>query len=580
MLYLVVCGIAFWVLRARTQFLGDGTVWLSWLQTGDKPATHEPLAQALWLGYAALLRAIGLQVTAGTVAPVSILSGLISAYLVWHLAEALGGPSRKFSLAVLLLITLGSSQLFFGYIESYPPVIPAILWFLLASIRSLRGESSPVWAGVALSAAVAAHLACLFLVPAYLYVVLHRPAPARRKILLVLIPLALTLTITISLGFGPDRWIRTARVAAVGITGQPERGSAPQKTFTQGGDERPYAAFSGAHWIDLANEALLILPIPILIALGRVTAGRTLAASGTVRATNSFLATAAIAGLATGTALVLPVAAAQDWDLFAMFFVPAGVWGIAAGLPLARGKGGGLVAAGIAAASVATISLFVFVNASARAGTARFETLIEPGARITTFARAYGNEILTHYYRRVGDPADAFRHAKALLVEEPTNPRYWAMNGTLYYQQGSYANAIPYFEQAERRGRQEATTWTNYAICLSQVGRHAEALERFRKAVDVEPDRPDFELNLALGLLAAGEADSARAVLDRTIARWPAYKPAIDARARHFRGPGAAQPVKAPGMARGAPKIMSSERAPTGPSDTKGSPSRTPIIPP
>src|SRR5262249_32356010 len=147
----------------------------------------------------------------------------------------------------------------------------------------------------------------------------------------------------------------------------------------------------------------------------------------------------------------------------------------------ARGKGERLVAAGLAAASVATLALFVFVNASARAGTERFETLIAPDARITTFARAYGNEILTHYYRHMGDDADAFRHAKALLGLEPTNPRYWAMNGTLYYLRGSYAEAIPYFEQAERRGRQAATTWTNYAICLSQVGRHAEALERFRR---------------------------------------------------------------------------------------------------
>jgi len=277
---------------------------------------------------------------------------------------------------------------------------------------------------------------------------------------------------------------------------------------------------------------------------------------------------------------VLPVAAAQDWDLFAIFFVPAGVWGIAAGLPLMRGKGGGLVAAGLGAASIATLSLFLFVNASARAGTERFETLIAPGARITTFARAYGHEILTYYYRHAGDQGAAFRHAKALIVEEPTNSRYWALNGTLYFTQGSYAKAIPYFEEAERRGRQAATTWTNYAICLSQVGRHSEALERFRKAAETEPDRPDYQLNLALGLLASGQADSARAILDRTIGRWPGYAPAIQARARHFRGPGGSQPVKAPGTGFGAPKIMSRERTPSGPSDTSGSPNRTPIIPP
>jgi len=277
---------------------------------------------------------------------------------------------------------------------------------------------------------------------------------------------------------------------------------------------------------------LLVIPVPLLLLCGSL-ATRFSSVRVTPDPRRMFLGVSAASGLAIASLLILPVAPAQDWDLFSLFLIPTGILGIYLGLPLLCGHGGRLVGVGTMILSLSTLASFVLVNADRNAGVDRFETLVGPDAKITPFARTYAYEILVYYHRHQGNPESARRYAEALLLGEPTNPRIWAMVGTIHYSQGDFKGAIPYLEQALARGRDATGTLTNLAICYAHESRGQEALSLFKLAAAKEPDRPDYQVNLALGLFSVGHSDSARDLLARTIQRWPRYEPALRALRRH-----------------------------------------------
>src|SRR5262245_18916720 len=135
---LIALPAIFWFLRARTQFLGDGTVWLSGLQTGAITAKNEPLSAALWLGFAGLLRANHHPVSADTVSIMSILCGVVACATAWALSRELVPGAGGRGVALVLILTLGVTQLYFGYIESYAPTAMFVLIYLWLGLRRMR----------------------------------------------------------------------------------------------------------------------------------------------------------------------------------------------------------------------------------------------------------------------------------------------------------------------------------------------------------------------------------------------------------------------------------------------------------
>lgn len=526
--FLAASGLLFWVLRARTQFLGDGLVWLAGLKRGEMPEGSEPLAGTLWMAATRALWSAGTSITVAAVA-FSVLCGIAAALAIWGIARELSPDPRRFLPTLLLLATLGSAALFFGYVESYPPVAVAVLAFIYVGLRACRTGSTPWLAGIVLALGVASHLALGYLVPAYLYLVFRNCRGIAKSAAYVIAPGVAALGLMLALGFGPDRWQETLRISARAFDPASAAGTAQPHPW----DARPYPILSLAHGVDVGNLLLLVLPAPLLLLLSR-----SLADLGHLRRArnpaDSFLAFCAGSGFIVACALVLPVAAAQDWDLFSLFLIPLGVWAVRVGTEELAGLGGTLVAAAVVLVGAASLGAFVLVNADPAAGLMRYSVVTGPGARITVPARTYGYDLLAHYYRSRGDNRSALRYATELLQIEPTNPRYWAMVGTIHYSRGDYSRAIPFLEQSERRGSKSPGTWTNLGISYAQTGRGQEALAQLHIAAAMEPDLPQNQLNLALSLMNAGRADSARVLLETTLRRWPQYAPAQSAMQKYF----------------------------------------------
>ena len=505
----------FWILRARTQFLGDGTVWLSGLQSGVVMAKSEPLSGAIWLGFSSLLRATGRPITANTVAIVPILCGLAAAAFAWGIAREIAPQKQKIALA--LLLTLGVTQLFCGYIESYPPVAMFVLGFFWVGLRRTRGDGRAFLVlPVSFALCVASHFATATLGLAYVLVALRGSEPRLKRFALAVAGPALAIVLLLLLGSKPQDWFHSLGTASRG---------ADVTNLSTTVVKPAYAVLSLDHLVDFLNAILLILPIPLLLLIARLVQRR-----GRVTSPGPdtmFLAAAAIPGVALAAGLRLPLPPAQDWDLLAILLLPLAVFAIRAGRSIFSASDSQRLNAGLATLAAGALLPFLLVNANEEAAIRRFETILSAEAKITPFARAYGNYALWRLYSGRGEHDRAHPYAVRALESEGGNPRYWTNVGVDLYQMKRYTEALPYLEEGAKRGPSIWVSRYDLGLCLKEMHRYEEAAREFGIASRIGGGRPEVLHNLGIALYRSGHVDSAVAIWQDVSRRWPAYESAL-----------------------------------------------------
>jgi hypothetical protein len=520
---ILIFGLMLYALRVRTHFLGDGMVWLTILETGQHQAYSEPLAAALWTGVGILIRWMDVTPEAKTFGLLSVLCGLLVYGIMGGIARQLLPEGRARLLAFTLLLSLGTTQLYCGYLESYPPATVFILAFLWLGLRHVQGRGGILPASLALSLATSANFLSLSLWPSYFVLALGRQRGVGRRIASCLLPGLMTGAILAMLGSRPGHWWESLRIASGAVW---DVGAAPHLV-------KPYSALSTGHALDLGNEVLLVLPIPLLLAIAVFASGTYRPAIGSPRF--HFLAAASFCGMAAASLIVLPAPAAQDWDLISMLLLPAAVGCAVLGGRLVDDVGSVTLPIGIGSLALGTLLSFLLVNASERAGIERFKTLLAPTGRTTAFGRAYPNSLLAEFYEDRRHYAAALAYARRALEGEPTNPRYWIKAGTDHFRLGRFAEAAGNYEEAIRRGADNAGTRHDLGLTYAMMGRSLDAIRELRLAVGMpKGDHPDYVHDLGVAYAKAGFPDSARAVWTGLLKRWPAYAPARRALERHF----------------------------------------------
>ena len=101
-------------------------------------------------------------------ATVSIVCGIIFVYVLLTFAARLGRDTLEVAILAGLLLTTGSMQLFFGYVENYTVVSLGLLCTLFLAWRTLNGEIGLVWPVLGLSLTNAFHPSTVFLWPGML----------------------------------------------------------------------------------------------------------------------------------------------------------------------------------------------------------------------------------------------------------------------------------------------------------------------------------------------------------------------------------------------------------------------------
>src|SRR6185295_13572621 len=117
-----------------------------------------------------------------------------------------------------------------------------------------------------------------------------------------------------------------------------------------------------------------------------------------------------------------------------------------------------------------------------------------------------------------GRVADARRHLKELLARSPGN--IWGLDklGNLELLVGDPARAERLYLDMIRLQPQRSY-YTNLGVARSLLGRHAEAVAAYRKALELAPGHVTVMINLADAELALGHEEQARALYRQLLAR-------------------------------------------------------------
>ena len=164
----------FWIFRNRLHLLGDG-----YFRIQDLPEGR--LHPQEWLdGFIHLMVfRTATRLTASwtpefTYAAISVLCGGVSIFVSLKLASFLGKNGFQKTVIFFFLITLGSVQLFFGYVESYTILQVMLLAYIWFSARCLAGKNSIYPALLTLVISIGLHITSLMYVPSFIYLLARR----------------------------------------------------------------------------------------------------------------------------------------------------------------------------------------------------------------------------------------------------------------------------------------------------------------------------------------------------------------------------------------------------------------------
>lgn len=281
---------------------------------------------------------------------ISALAGVAFVWTLLGLAHWLGRDSTERILISGLILTLGTMQLFFGYIENYSIMTVGVVVYAWLALRALRGEIGPVWPATALAITHAFHPSTIILGPSLLYLTLmvcrgagqnggragdnvtrqrsaravnpaqHQvmPPSCRQALLSIAVPYAVVFAAVVVLMTAGNHGLD----ALMGVD------------FPGGGDRKwfvplfqvttewqHYTMFSWGHLVDIVNQQLMSAPVvwPGLLLLALLAHARIPWQDRTFR----LLAVMACSYLLLTLIWNADYGGQRDWDLFSPAAVPA-----------------------------------------------------------------------------------------------------------------------------------------------------------------------------------------------------------------------------------------------------------------
>ncbi len=424
----------FWSLRTRLFLLGDGYFKLETLALGVITPT-EPLDGIIHHQFYRLLTTLWPNADPSLSYTIpSVVCGGAFIFLILVLADLLGKTSYQKVLIFSALVTLGSIELFLGYVEAYTTLFVALTLFILFSVLFLKGKISIIFSFLALALSISLHVSAIVLMPAFLYLIFRKWQTQGRKFLDVLTSLCI--------------------VACSGIVSL-----AVWKVFLMPGEANrfgqflPLAAtakdsftmFCGAHFGEFVNQLFLISPAGTILFFFFLF--YTIKSRSFKRPALNFLLIASLSGLF----LIFVYNSrwgSADWDLRAFPSIFLTLFGILLfitwGSRWPRFKNYGLI---LIAVSLFHTLPWILVNANQQKSLDRYVlTSIED--RHINSARGGGIWTVARVMEKAGLREKAEEVYKLGIRRNPDNIASYSLLGNNLYFQGKLDEATFYLETA------------------------------------------------------------------------------------------------------------------------------------
>jgi len=309
-------------------------------------------------------------------------AGIAFVWVLLGLANWLGRDRTERALMFGLVATLGTMQLFFGYIENYTFMTLGVLIYIWLALRALRGEVALIWPATALALTHAFHPSTIILAPSLLYVAVKTarseqdslpipPTLGARKAGIRVHPRSSASYGRALISIAVPYALVFAGVVALMSFGHHGLDALLGVDFPGGGDRRwfvplfatvtkweHYTMFSVGHLVDIINEQLLAAPVVLpALALAAICTWRRLPRRDPIFR---------LLALMTALYLLLTLTwnpdygGQRDWDLFSPAAVPAALL-LGYTLPRVLPERGALQSAGWALIAAQTVHAVAWI---------------------------------------------------------------------------------------------------------------------------------------------------------------------------------------------------------------------------
>ncbi len=475
--YISAAGLSlliFNLFKTKTHLLGDGFQILDSIQAGSlTPNWSQPLAIWIYLNSHHLLNQVFNLSSASVYALVSYLAGIIFVIFSLKLANLLGkSPSLRLFI-FLILILVGSIELFFGYAEHYPLLCAGILVYLFYCLKYLRRETEFWVPLIILFILVPLHFSSLFLVPSLLFLYLFRDEYKgfsrilKNKITWILLLCLLILFIGLVLYVGKYNWFVLSYLIPV-LHG---RYTGPN-----------YTLFSPGHIIDFLNQQFLISPVGFTLCLiFLIIRPKPLVFKNR---TFQFLLTVALAQLFFNFIINPGLGAPRDWDLFA----GGGLGYTALALFVFSQvqtdvKSNHLKLKLIIVASLFTLP-WILINANPDKSVARFRNLLDLDPKKSR----NGHFILAGYFDRSGKPEEMDKENRKIMEKFPELELY--QQGMRLMVKDDLTQAYQYFTRSLQIAPDFAEAHAGLGWYYLTIGNLNKSESEYEKALQLKPDYP------------------------------------------------------------------------------------------
>jgi tetratricopeptide (TPR) repeat protein len=503
-------GALFWAFRVKTFLLGDSFLRAREINMGKAFSFSAPLDYFLHGKVATLLSWDAFQVYV----VLSVLAGAVFLPLLLFLRDKIGTDSKERILVFVVIITMGTSQLFFGYVESYTLVYVAMIAYIFLSLGYLRNKNGLILPILFFLLSLSLHLLAMTLLPSLVYLIFAARSRKtdRLKKQTRLFELFLSTGMILMVGFSflilqsydPDT-----------------RGLSSYFIFPLGNGESSYSLFSSSHLLDFINHQLLISPVGGLILIASVLAfsKRTDLKDKTVR----FLLLVTVCSLAYAFLVDPKLGYPRDWDLFAFAGVGYTLLGVHIFLKhWGERKLGDLryVTLSLLFTSLISTAPWIYVNASEEKALERCEHLLDLDEKRS----AYGHEILAMYYGTKREwQKEAPHWAKAIALTG--SARYMTNLAVAYVNLKEYDLALGELKRSLKVNSTYHFTHFVLGELFARMGRFEEAIAEYRKAVQLKPSNIQYYDNLGSLLSDLQRHEEAAVVFEQGLKANPNYLP-------------------------------------------------------
>ncbi|NIM19126.1 MAG: tetratricopeptide repeat protein [Candidatus Latescibacteria bacterium] len=481
----------FWFVRQKIFFLGDGYFWIRMLENGIRYRALEPLEVFIHsVFYESTTKFINIS-PQDSWALLSAMAGVLFVFVAMRLSDYLGSTYRDKMMIFLSMLSMGTIQLFYGYVETYSIAALLTLIFIYLAVKSFEKRSFAYVSFFVFSLAVCSHISVLGFLPASIYLyfrhlfqfstLLSKMRFTLGIIISFIFPIAIMLLTFSAGGFTLAKFLNEYSSSGHILPLVPGI-LAPNVAYT---------LFSYKHFIDIWNELILIAPISffaVFLVMFRFNDIKIIILEHKI----TYLLVAAVSSLILCFLFNMEIGVSRDWDLFSTLALPITIASvlILIGLFKERAHVAGVVILGCCL--IHTIP-WVVLNAKEDYSLKRYIRLTS-SSTWSRHAKSYAYDELRYFYEEKNDLLAALDWAEK-AYSQLGNERYrlnlaasYNNVAIMFAEQKQMLEAESYFLRSLQHDPDDFQTIRNVALLYFEKKEYDQALEYFEKVLILHPN--------------------------------------------------------------------------------------------